>query len=313
VSSAPGCGYARSPRREDQRKVGTSTRSAIGGQLLTTPAQLVASLTLLVAAIGLPTSAGAAWGSLAATHFPCLTSPCLCVSVVQSTPAPLAVRLEAVSRRHLGTRYRLDPLGEGPQGTVDQDPLWTWDAVDCVTYVEQCLAEALAPQAKAGQDLLRRIRYRDGVVSFETRNHYMLADWLPHNRALVEDVTGRVGGSACRQIEKSIDRAALLRARGGDPRAGGAPERLSVRYLPRAAVAAHLGRIPDGSLLILVSSRPGIDAAHVGFVFARGPDRIFRHASQRRGRVFEEPLTRFLAGAPQHMIGIKVCAIHPPR
>src|SRR5206468_2896882 len=97
VSSAPGCVDARSPRREDQRKVGTSTRSVIGGQLLTTPAQLVASLTLLVAAIGLPTKVGAAWGNFAAPHFPCLTSPCLCVSVVESTPAPHAVRLEAVS------------------------------------------------------------------------------------------------------------------------------------------------------------------------------------------------------------------------
>src|SRR5207248_10807220 len=131
-------------------------------------------------------------------------------------------------------------------------------------------------------DLLRRIRYRGGVVAFEARNHFMVADWLPHNRAFVEDITARVGGSACRQIEKTIDRAALLRARGGDPRAGGAPQRLAVRYLPRAAVAAHLDRIPDGSLLILVTARPGSDAAHVGFVFARGRERIFRHASQRR-------------------------------
>jgi D-alanyl-D-alanine carboxypeptidase/D-alanyl-D-alanine-endopeptidase (penicillin-binding protein 4) len=221
--------------------------------------------------------------------------------------------LEAVSRRHLGTRYRLDPLGEGPGGSVDRDPLSTWEAVDCVTYVEQCLAEALAPAGQPAADLLRRIRYHDGVVSFETRNHYMLADWLPHNHAIVEEITGRVGGSACRRIEKTIDRAALLRARGGDPRAGGAPEHLVVRYLPRGAVAAHLGSIPDGSLLILVSSRPGIDAAHVGFVFARGRDRIFRHASQRRGRVIDEPLLQFLATAPRQMIGIEVCAIHELR
>src|SRR5438067_7878378 len=87
-------------------------------------------------------------------------------------PAGLAARLEAVSRRHLGTPYRLDPLGEGPGGAVDRDPLYTWRCADCVTFVEECLAEALAPAAAGVPDMLRRIRYRDGRVAFESRNHY---------------------------------------------------------------------------------------------------------------------------------------------
>lgn len=234
-----------------------------------------------------------------------------------AAPAPttdpaLAARLAAVSKKHLGTTYRLDPLGEGPQGRVDRDPLKSWKAADCVTFVEQCLAEAIAPTPGDVDDVLRRIRYRDGKVAFESRNHYTVADWLPNNRWFVRDVTAQVGGSDCKSMTKIIDRAALFKQRGGDPALGGAPERLSSPYLPRALVPRHIASIPDASLLILVTGRPGIFASHVGFVFVGNGERIFRHASQRHGRVVDEPLLSFLRTAPRSVVGVKVCVFHQP-
>jgi D-alanyl-D-alanine carboxypeptidase/D-alanyl-D-alanine-endopeptidase (penicillin-binding protein 4) len=223
------------------------------------------------------------------------------------TPNALAQRLDAVSRRHLGTPYRLDPLGEGTAGTVDRDPLYTWRCADCVTFVEQSLAEALAAKPADVPDVLRRIRYRGGIVSFETRNHYMVADWLPNNRWGVTDITVSVGGSACRVTEKRIDRAALMRQRGGDPAKVRPAERLRITYVPRAALLARLGLIPNASLLLLITARPGIDVSHVGLIFARGNARIFRHASELRGRVIEEPLAAYLARAPGSVVGAKVC------
>jgi hypothetical protein len=248
----------------------------------------------------------------------CTLRPALCAGrdprPVVGTPAALAARLEAASRRHLGAKYCLDPLGEGPGGTIDRDPLSSWAGVDCLTYVEQCLAEALAPDAGAVAATLQRIRYRGGEVRFEARNHETVADWLPNNRWCARDITRAVGGDACRVMTKTWDRAAFFRRRGGAPAAGGAPQTLKTDYLPRESLPALTSRIPTGSMAIFVQSRPGIFAAHVGFLFT-GSDgvRRLRHASQRRGRVVEEPLVTFLAHAGREVVGLKIVAFQLPK
>jgi hypothetical protein len=39
---------------------------------------------------------------------------------------------------------------------------------------------------------------------------------------------------------------------------------------------------------------------------------MFRHASQRRGRVVDEPLAEYLRRAPARIVGVKVCQAVPP-
>ncbi len=46
-------------------------------------------------------------------------------------------RLERVIRDSVGTPYFDGPLGEGPTGIFDRDPLVDFTRVDCVTSVEQ--------------------------------------------------------------------------------------------------------------------------------------------------------------------------------
>jgi hypothetical protein len=229
------------------------------------------------------------------------------------TPAALTQRIVAISARYRGARYRRDPLGEGPAGTVDRDPLICTTGVDCQTYVEQVLAEAIAPRPTDVLSCLTRIRYRDGVVGFGTRNHYMVSDWLPRNRWLVHDVTDEVGGNRTRPMEKRIDRAAFFRAHGAPELGRGIPpERSRTSYIPRAALPAVAARIPTAAVLIWVQDRPGIIAAHCGFAIrdARGA-LLLRHASERLGRVIDEPLLAFAQHASRHIVGVKVCVAAP--
>jgi hypothetical protein len=218
------------------------------------------------------------------------------------------------SARYLGTPYRRDPLGEGPTGRVDRDPLICTSCVDCQTFVEQVLAEALAARPDAVLPLLTRIRYRDGVVGFGTRNHFMVSDWLPHNRWLIRDRTGGVGDRAARVMVKLIDRAAFFRARGAPESGQGIPpQRDRTLYIPRAALPAVAARIPDAAVLIWVQDRPGIIAAHCGFAVRRADGSLlFRHASERRGRVLDEPLLSFARHAPARFVGLKVCQAVTP-
>src|SRR5262249_48748614 len=131
-----------------------------------------------------------------------------------------------------------------------------------------------------------------------------------NNRWCVAEITAAVGGSDCGTMEKVIDRQALMRQRGGDASRVRPAERLRTAYVPRAALPAHLGALPNGSLLLMMTSRPGIFVSHVGFVFVRNGERRFRHASELRGRVIEEPLAAHLQRAQRTVVGAKVCAMH---
>lgn len=249
-------------------------------------------------------------------HFRAVARPPECLNARRSErpPADLTRRIVAISARYRGTPYRRDPLGEGPTGRVDRDPLICTTGVDCQTYVEQVLAEALANRSEAVLPWLTRIRYRNGIVGFGTRNHYMVADWLPHNGWLIRDRTGEIAGGRARRMVKVIDRAAFFRAHGAPELGRGIPpEREQTLYLPRAAISAVAARIPQGAVLIWVQNRPGIIAAHCGFAIrdARGA-LLFRHASELRGRVLDEPLLAYARRAPARIVGLKVCQAVPP-
>jgi len=215
-------------------------------------------------------------------------------------------RLEAVSRTYLGVRYRLDPLGEG-RGP-DRDPLFDRKAVDCQTLVEQVLAESLAPRPADRDRVLLRLRYRDAAPTLEQRLHFCIPDWL-ENPWPVRDVTATLGPT--RFASRRLDLPGLLRARGGDPRRSPHPaRRVSYRHLPRAAVGGVPPARLDGTIAVWVVDRSGTIAGHLGFLFRSGGGEriVFRHASQRRGRVVDEPLSAYLARAPRSVVGLIVLA-----
>src|SRR5581483_7217804 len=83
-----------------------------------------------------------------------------------------------LSRRFLGHPYQTNPL----IGSADSPEVFTasLDAFDCVTYVETVLALARARSVDEFTRWLRAIRYEDGCVRWERRNHYMTR-WIRNN------------------------------------------------------------------------------------------------------------------------------------
>lgn len=108
-------------------------------------------------------------------------------------PTPMPIRLNKVSRYFLDTPYQNNALGEGPNATYDQDPLYRSDFFDCETYVDTVLAIALAlaPDFNAFTQCMNHIRYQNGHVSFTKRNHFTSLDWNTNNQkmGILKDVT----------------------------------------------------------------------------------------------------------------------------
>ncbi|HOS43418.1 MAG TPA: DUF1460 domain-containing protein [Armatimonadota bacterium] len=200
--------------------------------------------------------------------------------------------------------YAADPLGEGPGAVPDGDPLCDFGRVDCVTYVEQTLALALAKDQAGFAETLRRIRYKDGAVDFRARNHFFVSDWLPANAWCVRDVTAEVGGEAVKTMEKTIARKAFFAGKGVNTDLP--DEQAATPYIPRDAVGAAVQRMKEGDIAIFVISTPGIIAGHVGLLRVKNGVLQLQHAGSAEGRVVTAPLERYVRGLPPRFVGMKV-------
>jgi len=121
----------------------------------------------------------------------------------------LPARVESYSAAWKGRATTFGPLGEGPDGVYDRDPLYRTDYFDCMTYVETVVGMSLAGDLRGFAERMDQIRYKDGIVGFTTRNHFPDLDWIPNNQSFLTDITAEVAGAG-----KSIVAEALISKKG---------------------------------------------------------------------------------------------------
>jgi hypothetical protein len=203
---------------------------------------------------------------------------------------PLAERMKRISEPFLGRSYEIDGLGEGIE--PDQDPPVRYDAFDCVTFIEEVLALSWAGDPMGAPSYRNALRYEDGKVGYEHRNHFMLAQWIPENIAsgFFEDITHTLGET--HRIEKEVTQSVWRNW------AGTAGFTLPLNELPVGTYGlnvlsldeaeAAMDKIPAGSLILTVrrpNSWKPIVVSHVGFVIAADGDEppMIRHATKMSG------------------------------
>jgi len=213
---------------------------------------------------------------------------------------PLPEQLLRISEKFLNTPYALSPLGEG-RG-VDPDPTFRLDAVDCLTFVEQTLALSLARRDEEVGLLLERIRYASEPV-YEDRNHLMEAQWLPNNvrKGFVVDVTRRYGGADVLEARKVLTATSWQSKSSMElklPRERQLRGTFSLDMIPLERVLAHAGKVPSGTILVVLRDDLPFKATrvtHVGFIVQKGARTFLRHAARGYNRVVDEELSAFLA------------------
>lgn len=212
---------------------------------------------------------------------------------------PLPARLLTASRDFLGTPYVVSPLGEG-EGR-DRDPLLRFDAVDCLTFVEETMALATTPTPDALLPTLSDIRYH-AAPAWEAREHVMEAQWLPGNiaRGHLKDVTRALGGAAVVQVMKRLDDRAWASPSGAAlalPRAAQPRGDYLLDVIPPQQAVALLGKAPEGTVVVVVrADRPNLvtRVSHVGFLVHGSKGPMLRHASRTFGKVVDEPLAAYV-------------------
>lgn len=196
--------------------------------------------------------------------------------------------------------YIVDPLGEGEKGEFSQKPLYRFDGFDCTTFVETVLALSFSHSPLEFKSTLNKIRYKNGVVSYETRNHFPSVDWIPNNTkaGFVKDITGEIGGNATRWSQTWIEKDNWFSMKGVDYKKVAARMGKTLGRLPYLgkedlrANPALMERIPDVAIFHVV--RPNwnlkkaigteLDVSHEGFLIRENGVVYMIHASNGLGR-----------------------------
>lgn len=221
-------------------------------------------------------------------------------------------RIEKISESYLGSPYFFDPLGEN--SGYDPDPLYRFDGFDCVTYVETVLAQSLSRNNQQFLVLMNEIRYKNGEVSFLSRNHFTSVDWNLNNQqnGLLLDVTRGLFTDDYK-ISHSIINKSTWFEKTHKIKAASSTQISNLPYLPLAAIFKNpelLLRLQSGSIINLVNSNSQPDITHQGFAILKKDGIVyFRHASSLQKKVIEVSLINYLRKQKKHFDGINVLEV----
>jgi hypothetical protein len=258
---------------------------------------------------------------------------------IHQQAASLPQRVEAVSELFLGVPSKNGPLGEGPEGEFDRDPLIRFDAFDCTTFVETVMALSLDSDLGSATRTLQKIRYKDGQIGYPTRNHFTELDWLPNNvrAGYLHDITSDVAGRNAVKISKTISkrewylRKSLVSLEGGfteEEKQRLVPklqhlgeqfpdERATLTVLPVEALPLALADIPSGTIANLVhadQTDKETIVSHQVFLIKKSDGWYVRHAAFGKA-VEDDPidiLNRY-KDSSWRLIGLNLNVLHDPK
>ncbi|MFN2547383.1 MAG: N-acetylmuramoyl-L-alanine amidase-like domain-containing protein [Myxococcales bacterium] len=198
---------------------------------------------------------------------------------------PFSERIERLTQVFLGTPYGELPLGEGAAGGPEPMARWRVDKVDCQTFVETVLAMANARSLDEAKHVLDDIRY-NGEPSFDNRNHFTEAQWLPVNVGKgyftdeVPVLDGRAPTETLTLVHSQWSKVKVLQRLAN---IHNIPDgKYMVRYLPLDELRKHVKNIESGSIIMVVREHDPnrvVRISHMGFVIKLPKGWVVRHAS----------------------------------
>jgi hypothetical protein len=90
------------------------------------------------------------------------------------------------------------------------------------------------------------------------------------------------------------------------------PQTASIHYLPKERLLTIASKLRGSEIMVLVTTRPGIFAAHLGFIIKDEEASLsFRHASRTHKQVIDEPLEQLSRrlSIDQHIAGVVLVSV----
>lgn len=206
----------------------------------------------------------------------------------------MGMRIDFLSRHFLETPYQESTL----IGDINTPEVFVinLEGVDCFTFLDYIESMRLSSSFQEFKENLKRVRYREGEVSFKNRNHFF-TDWSEFNSDFIDDVTEQIGGRGVIHVKKILNEKedGSLFLQGIQPR-----ERF-IHYIPVNALDdLIINTLRTGDYIGIYSTEKGLDVSHVG-IFIQERDKIYlRHASslKKYRKVIDQDFKDYIVEKP---------------
>jgi hypothetical protein len=223
-------------------------------------------------------------------------------------------RMNLYSEYFLGTAYAFTCVGDGKDALYEPYPLVNFDSTNCMAFCEHVLALAISDSWDNFFNNLQQIRYKDGLIGMRTRNHYTMADWLPENGWLLQDVSRKVGGAFTKNVTRTISHEKFFRNKGIRDLRHVLPDRtLTIDYIPKTDLMKIKNDLKQGDVgALLFANKDDIFAAHMWMVMKSGTEVIIRESTTRGMTTFDTAYDEWAQEVMQstRYIGISLMRVH---
>jgi len=237
----------------------------------------------------------------------------------QTMGLPVGERISAISYEMRGKKYITDPIGEGV--FPDTDPMFRYDAYDCLTFVEEVLGLAMATEPSSSGLIRNQLRYAGSSVTYKGRNHFMVPQWLPNSidSGLLVDITDTLGPTKTitknwtPRIWRKWRRRHKFSLESNEFPLG----RHSITVLPLDTALSVVRKIPEGAIVLVVRTNNRhnpIMITHLGFLVYKRNKPLLRHATKMgEGMVRDESIYWYLNHLKTFKWRVAGVAIFMPR
>ena len=213
------------------------------------------------------------------------------------TPNPIL----RIALTYLNTPYVAHTL----ERTRNEKLIVNTKEVDCTTFVEYVLAEALATsdttKLHSAKEYLQQIRYRDGVIEDYTSRLHYITEWIIEGEKnnFVTDITNTYGTDSMYVTLSYMSKHPqyyrhLAHSKSNQAKMQKIEQRVSgtrIGWLPKEQLPSEgLSWIKDGDIIALTVGIRGLDVSHLGFAYYKNEKLHLLHASSSVGKVIIEPI-----------------------
>ena len=213
-------------------------------------------------------------------------------AIDSSSEAALGARMRLLSDPLVGANYVLNPTGEGQ--APDLDPIARYDAFDCLTFVEEVYALA-SGQSADEIDLYRQLlRYGNGSIDFENRNHFMASQWIPSavKYGFFTDVTADYGPTQLHIKDYDLVKWAEFKyKRSYIPLKAYPSGQHYLQTLSIEGAIQNIDTVPEGTLIVVVrQNKPDhpVWVSHLGILIYKDDKPFIRHATKMGDRLVRD-------------------------